>query len=192
MACASCLNEHCDGCDPANYAVFDAAQLDNTLIGSLTCAVDNLRNLYTILGVRSYQVRLIWTRWSGGARGYGTEVIAREEIILPTPLVSDLKTVRVDQEAYGAIETGEVVVSEISARYTEAELRGLSRVVAPGNELPPDINFFWEVFYPGSDGDGVRRRFTPKSAPNSDPMNFQWTIRLVKQSEDRVTSGALS
>lgn len=192
MACKSCSNDWCSGCDPSRYAVFDAAQLENTLVGSLTCTVDNLRNLYTTLGARSYQVRLVWTRWSGGARGYGTEMLAHEEVLVPTPLVGDLKTVRVDQEAYGSIETGELTVSEISARYTEAELRGLSRVVAPGVELPPDINFFWEIFYPAVDGDGVRRRFTPKSAPNHDPLNFQWTIRLVKQSEDRGVNGALS
>ena len=165
--------------------------LSNTLISSLTCVVDSVRDLYTSLGARNYRVSLVWTRWSGGERGRGVEVVALEEAILPTPNVSSLKTVRVENEQIGVLEQGEVVVSQISPRYTEAELLGLSRFTAPGNQLPEDVNFYWEIFYPGTDGDGVRRRFTPKSAPNSDPTAFEWTIRLVRQSEDRTTSGEI-
>lgn len=190
MACTACKVSPCT-CPEGGYTEVTKASLTSTLISSLTCVVDATRDLYTSLGARNYRVALIWTRWSGGERGRGVEVVALEEAILPTPNVSDLKTVRIEVEQVGSLEQGEVTVSQISPRYTEAELLGLSRFTIPGDQLPEDMNFYWEIFYPGTDGDGVRRRFTPKSAPNSNPTKFEWAIRLVRQSEDRTTSGEI-
>jgi hypothetical protein len=190
MACNSCKVGPCT-CNPEGYAKLSAQEGADTLIGSLTCVVDSIRNLYTTFGARTYQVQLVWTRWSGGERGSGCESVVLAEPILPTPLVSNLKALRVELESIGSMEEGGVIVSQISPRYTEAELQGFSRFVVPGNPLPDDMSFYWEIFYPGTDGDGVRRRFVPKSAPNSDPTAFEWSISLTRQSEDRTTLGEI-
>jgi hypothetical protein len=113
------------------------------------------------------------------------------ERLLPTPQIADLVTIYKDVESIGTIEAGDVVISEISPRYTEDYLTGRDVVVPPGTPIPEDVNFYWEVLYPEADGTGIRRRFTPKTAPNSDPTGFQWTVKLTRQMEDRTRSGEI-
>lgn len=165
------------------------ATLQNSLAASLTCAVDSVRDLYTSLGVRNYRVSLVWTRWSGGERGVGAEYVVCEETILPTPLVSDLKALQVEVSEIGSDEDGQITVSQISPRYTELTLMGQGKLSAPGEEIPEDVQFYWEIFYPQKDGGGLRRRMTPKSAPNYHATKFEWTINLLKQEDNRTAAG---
>lgn len=161
------------------------------MLSSLVCTADKIRDLYTKLGARPDQVFLVWTRWSGGERGIGTEQVACTIRLLPTPLVSDASYIRRETESAGVIEDGRVRVSEISLRYSEDLLIGRGGVVPNGESIPDDVDFFWEVFYMQEDGTGIRRRFTVGSAPNADQLNFEWSIFLNKAIDDRTRYGEL-
>jgi len=172
-----------------SFTVLSGAQYQRSLVFSLTPCVDSLRDLYTCLGARAYQVSLIWTRWSGGERGVGVEELVRRELVLPTPKVAELSSLRRDLQSIGVDEVGSLRVSEISPRYNEDKLIGLSD---DGDPIPEDQNFYWEIeFVRPPPGLGVRRRFTPKSTPSYDPLRFQWSIDLLRASEERLRSGAI-
>lgn len=182
VCCASCGSQVCQ-CDPT---VLEGPEIGCTLVSSLAGTVDCVRDLYTSLGARPYQVMLVWTSWSGGARGRGVEEVVREELILPTPKISDLTDLRRDLSSVGTDESGSIRVTEISPKYTEDYLLGRSD---DGAAIAADQNFYWEVRFPRVDGLGVRRRFVPKSAPSLDALAFQWKISLLKASEDRMRTG---
>ncbi len=91
----------------------------------------------------------------------------------------------------GSEEIGNLRVSQISPRFNEDILVGQDLIVARGVDIPADVNFYWEVFFPQTGADGIRRRFTPKSAPSLKPTAFEWTIDLMRASEDRTRSGEL-
>ncbi len=160
--------------------------ISQTVIASLTPCVDKIRDLYTQLGARPYHVNLVHTQWSGGERGVGVEEVIDECPILPTPRVADLSAVNKQLLSVGLEEAGDIRVSEISPRFTEDQLMGISE---DGTPVPGDQNFYWEIFFPRADGPGVRRRFTPKAVPNYNPTRFQWWIDLVKAYEDRTRQG---
>jgi len=161
-----------------------------TLIDMLTPTVDCLRDLMTQLGARQYEVSLVWTRWSGGERGVGDESLVRALPMLPTPLVSDLdSTLRRELVSIGMNEGGNLRVSELSPRLNEDLLLGRAIIGPLGSEIPADVSFYWEVFFPRVGSAGVRRRFFPRSPPNKNPTRFQWSIDLMKQDEDRGRDG---
>jgi hypothetical protein len=160
--------------------------ISGSLIASLTPCVDAIRDINTQIGARPYQVMLVWTRWSGGDRGVGVEEAIREELILPTPKLADMASLSRDLSSVGVDEVGSVRISEISARYTEDYLVGRCD---DGSAIAEDQNFYWEIRFPRADGCGMRRRFVPKSAPSLEATKFQWTISLLKASEDRMRSG---
>jgi hypothetical protein len=162
--------------------------MSQSLIASLAPCIDQLRDVATQLGARPYQVLLVWTRWAGGERGVGVEEIIRTEALLPTPKIADVAGLSRALQPIGIDEVGSVTVTEISTRYTEDFLLGLG---VGGTPIPEDQNFFWEVHYPRPDGGGVRRRFTPKSAPSYSATRFQWSITLLRASEDRTRAGML-
>lgn len=184
--CSSCGFNPCRcGC---GFTTLEGPAIGRTLIASLTGCVDQIRDLNTCLGARPYQVSLIWTRWSGGERGAGIEEIIRREPILPTPKLDDMAKVRRELQMIGMEELGFIRISEISPRYTEDFLMGLSD---DGRPIPEDQNFFWEVHFPRADGPGPRRRFFPKAVPSYMATKFQWHIDLLKASEDRTRDGEL-
>ncbi len=158
------------------------------LVSSLTSTVDCIRNIATELGARPYQVRLVWTRWTGGKRGEGLEEIVREEAILPTPLVADLQGISLQVQAIGVVESGDVKVTEISPRFTEDYLSGRG---ADGTPIPKDQNFYWEVRSTRPDQLQARRRFRLSAAPTLDAENFQWKATLTKVAEDRMRNGGV-
>lgn len=159
-----------------------------TLVASLVPCVDHIRDLYTSLGARVYEVALIHTRWTGGERGVGSEEVISDVPLLPTPRVSDLSAVQYQTYSLGGVEQGAINVSEISPRYTEDELMGR---LPQGGEIPLDQNFYWELRVPVSPGEsGERRRFVPVSIPGLDPLRFQWMITLVRAQQDRSRSGS--
>jgi len=182
MACASCGTQACR-CDST---VLEGAAINRTLVASLGPVVDCVRDMYTTLGARPYQVMLVWTAWSGGKRGRGVECVYREEAVLPTPQISDISDLSRELSAVGVDESGSVRVSQISTKYTEDYLIGRSD---DGSKIPEDQNFYWEIRFPRADGKGPRRRFIPQAAPTLDAMAFQWKISLLKVSEDRMRDG---
>lgn len=157
-----------------------------SLIESLGCAVDAIRNIKTQLGARQYEVWLVWSRWTGGERGAGEEYVFREVQLLPTPKVQDLAAVRQIAESLGRIEEGDIEIAELSPKLSEGELLGLIDDFEPGE----DVNFYWEVLSPPREGQrAIRRRFFPTSAPVYEPTKFQWRIRLVRAHGDRTPRG---
>lgn len=198
MACIACQNlsgqtlppipvappnaQVCACCGQA-FTVLQGTAIDQTVIASLTGAVDLIRDIKTQLGARPYTVALIWTRWSGGERGLGMEEVTRVVPVLPTPKVSDLTSVGTSVTPVGTEEEGGIRVTEISPRFTEDTLNGIDD---DGTPVPQDQNFYWEIVFLRSDGPGVRRRFTPKGTPSYNPLKFGWTVDLQKQYDDRA------
>lgn len=167
------------GCDN-KYTELIGIDADQTLVKKLSPCVDRIRDLYTKLGARAYEVLLITTRWTGGKRGVGVEEIHNTKKLLPTPKVSDLKELDSLLTAIGARETGGVLVNQISSNYTEDELKGIG--------TQDDENFYWEIRQMSS-GSTIRRRFLPDTAPNYNPLKFEWSVRLTKAVENRLRSG---
>ena len=162
--------------------------LGGTLAQKLIPIADNVRNLYTRFGLRTYKVRIVRVRWSGGKRGRGVAHVSSTLDILPTPRVQDLSALTEVLEPIGVDESGVLTVSEISGRYTDDQLRYLSD---DGDQPGPDEEVFYEIEYPQPDGYGgdVIRRFTLRGAPDYSASRYQWTIRLERSQEDRTRQG---
>jgi hypothetical protein len=163
--------------------------LCGTLARGVIPVVDRLRNLYTTFGLRPYVVTLVKTRWSGGRRSVGVELLVDNPVaLLPTPLLSDLTAVAHVVTPVGLDEFGGVLLSEVSGSYTEDFLRGHD---GEGRPVQPDEQFYYEVEFPppceGRDGD--RRRFVMKGAPMYFADRFQWTIQLERARMDRTRAG---
>ena len=156
------------------------------VVGQLTNCVDGVRDIYTQLGARTYEVRLVWSRWTGGERGVGEEYVFHEELIQPTPLIADLAALDRELTQVGLAELGKLRVTQISPRYTERTLLGQLNEVA----LTPDTSFYWEVSRPAHEGErAVRRRFFPASPPSYKATDFDWSIVLVRAHGDRLPDG---
>ena len=121
--------------------------------------------------------------WEGGAS------VISEEVILPNPKVVNYDAVTQFIEPVGANEQGDIEVIQIPTRYTEEQLLGKS---ADGEEIPIDIEFFWEIEFPRPDGGpSQKRRFVPRGLPTYKPGSLQWTIRLTKANDDRIFDGSV-
>lgn len=184
--CSSCGFKQCKCC--GDFTVLEGPAIANRLVPALTGVADTIRNIATCLGARPYQVALIWTQWSEGERFGGTEQVLKREFLLPTPFVEDINPVRQDLQPIGIVEDGVVRVTQISPRYTEDYLMGRD---AEGRPIPSDISFFWEIAIPRPNNSGVRRRFTPKSAPALFATDFEWRIDLLRAQQDRARNGDL-
>jgi len=162
-------------------------QANKTLARQLIPVADRIRDLFVRFGTRPYKVRVVRVRWSAGRRGVGAPVIEREMDILPTPLVQDLSTLTEIVQPVGLDEVGSVLLSEVSGRFTDEELRFLDK---DGTPPGPDEEVFYEIEFPRPDGKpGDRRRFYIRSAPFYQATNFQWNLRLEKTHEDRDRRG---
>jgi len=170
------------------FTVLRDDQYAKTLAGRLIGPVDLLRDLLTRAGLRPYIVRLVWTRWSEGQRGYGTEEVAREEVLLPTPKIAPLDSLDAQQFSIGAEEIGDIMLEQISARYTEDFILGRNAV---GDPIAEDEEFYYEVEFPQENGvfPGIRRRFVLSGAPNRSAGQFQWKVMLRKAVENRQRDG---
>ena len=188
--CAGALDAGgcCSTCGANEFTLVTPEQIQTTLVASLTGVVDSITDLYTQFGVRQYRISLVWTRWVGGERGVGQEIVLKECPILPTPSISDLINIETQVLSIGTQEVGELTVDEISPRYNEDLLRGQDIVVRRGDPLPDDISFYYEITFP-TPGGAQRRRFVPNSAPNKAPDDFAWSIKLVRAAEDRSREG---
>lgn len=157
------------------------------LSAALAPAVDFARDMQTRLGLRTYEVALVWTRWSGGERHRGEEYLLRYTPLLPTPRVSTLTELKREPTSAGLLELGELRVSELSPRLDEFTLRG----GYDGAPTPPDVSFYWEVSTPLSTPI-ARRRFTLSSAPSYDAENLEWVVKLARTYPDRTDDPALA
>lgn len=195
-----------------------------SLVECLIECADDIRQLHTDFGGRAYGVWLVWTQWTADMNGDGlvteaetlvddnTVGAGRQEIlielpILPVPEVSTLDGVRRDLDVTGNTERGGILVTEISAGYSEDVLRGLLPELvdpsAPGT-LRDGLQFYYEIRELreaghvnfgtaqcdiGPMGLPVRRKFVLDGVPDRDPYNFQWTISLMRADGERQRDG---
>lgn len=151
--------------------------------------VDKARDLATRLGVRPYAVRLVSTRWSGGYRGQGVEVLEAAVDILPTPRLVAIDALTRSPSKIGLLEAGIIELQSISGDYTEDQLTGLTD---GGQADDPAVQVWWEIEFIRADGGpSLRRRFTPSSAPYYDAAALGWRVQLQFAHEARDGQGAL-
>ena len=160
VICQFCQQKHPCRCGVDRFTLVTTEQFEKTLVHDLTPVVDFCNDLNTFLGERQYRVSLIWTRWSGGVRNVGFETIEVDFPLLPTPMISDLKNVGLELTPIGINESGGLFVSGLSARFSEALLLGRDLIVRAGDEIPEDVSFYWELWFPANMKPGERRRFT--------------------------------
>jgi len=177
-------------CGPTRFSQLNGMDLSKTLGRRLINTVDRLRDIPVRFGLRPYEVHVVRTRWTGGERGVGYEVVIFDEAVLPTPLITSLDGVSRVVNIVGLDEIGSVRLEQVSGRYAEGYLSGTDE---NGNPPDPDTNFYYEVQFPtpGTITDGApRRRFFPSSAPSYDASRFQWSLSLERSHVDRLNDGS--
>lgn len=147
------------------------AQASRTLAHRLAPRIDRLRQISTRLGVRPYNVNLVWGRWNGRARGEGVFSVIKSIPLLPNPKVEDLSAIALDPRSAGVLPVGSVRLTEISATYTHDMLIGLWVPTQPTDRLPENVEFFYELV---EDGRGLDLNIgemstagTPTSCPTT-------------------------
>ncbi len=169
------------------FTKVSAQQITNSLARKFIPLADSLRDLLTSFGVRQHIVRIVRIHWSGATRGVGTPQVAMEMVLEPTPKISDLSTLTEIIQPIGMDEVGAIVLSNVSGRYTEEQLRGFD---PDGTEIPPMDEVFYEIEFPRVDNlPTVKRRFELRSAPYYKPGSLQWMLRLEKSNDDRERNG---
>lgn len=166
-------------------------QARRTVAARATRIVDRARQLEVDAGVRPYNVFLVWSVWSGGARGKGVERIAARVPIVPNPTL-DLTGLSRELTAAGYSESGTVRLDEISAAYSSDELSGyLSPRLCQLHDLeevPQPYDFYYEVAEDGRNDDlAARRKFQVAGPPSRNA--FDWTIRIERMSVDNQRGG---
>lgn len=162
----------------------------DTLTGGLVPIIDDVRQIYTDLGVHVYRVFLVHVQWSGARVGEGTPIeIARREI-LPAPRVRAMDGVTAVLRSFGLTEEGSIMVDRISAKYTEDDLAGHTPdMVDPvkSRTSRSNVEFFYEVAENrASTPASPRRRFVPTAAPHLSRDALQWRVTLTKQDYNRA------
>ena len=171
----------------AKFTLVTGPEIKRTLARRFVPLADNLRDLLTKFGLRTYRVTLVTIQWSGGERGVGTPTVVKEEPILPTPKISDISGITEVVQPIGLDELGQIFISGISGRYTEDQLMGRSEL---GGDIPNDTEFFYEIEFPNVDGSPApKRRFFPRGVPKYEAGRLAWTVRLEKSHDDRDRSG---
>ena len=98
-------------------SVINSGRLADALVG----VVDEVRSLvHAELGTRPHRVWLVRQTWSGVMAGDGSPTRTEVEL-LPPPKVTYL-ALRADLRPAGREEEGDVLLTEVSLRYAEAEL----------------------------------------------------------------------
>lgn len=162
-------------------------QAQGTLVHDFIELADDLRDMLTEFGLRTYRVQVVRIQWTGGKRGKGTAVVTEETLLLPTPKISDLNEVlQANLQSVGLNESGTLELTQISGTYTEEQLRGFS---SAGDDIPPDEEFFYEIEFFPQEGPAVKRRFYPASPPAYHPGKLQWSLRLTRSNADRPRTG---
>ncbi len=150
-----------------------------SLVEDLGDVVDDARQLLTDFGLRPYRVFSVVVRWTGGAVGKGSPQVLSEREFLPTPNVVFLGkggSLGKRMTEGGTSERGEVLMTELSPRYTEDDINSLFC----RQPLPSTDEGFVEVRMDERDGQTIRRRFFPL-VPYRRAAKFDWAVRLRKQ-----------
>ena len=173
-------------------------QEPGTLAGRLVNVVDTCRNIKAMLGVSIYRVFLVHGYWTGAGgrrgRGAGKLVITSRVEIVPIPRVRDLNAVRRVANPMGTTEEGDIIVDQISARYTEDDLTGKTPdLIDPGTPRTDrrSMVFWYEVQEnrPSSPVPPPRRFSPPTATPMLTRGGLQWTVVLTKQGYDAGRTG---
>jgi len=171
-------------------------EVGRTLTARMGPIIDRLRQLHTSFGLRPYRVFLVHVAWSGSRRGDGgaTEISRRE--ILPTPLVIDMSSVNEIIRATGNTEEGGIKIVEISSKYSQDDLMGVTLDLQDPALLltgKRNVEFFWEVVENRPrNPKPSRRRFVPNAAPELSRDTFDWRVNLTRQAgEGNRDTGAL-
>jgi hypothetical protein len=169
-------------------------QTPDTLGSDLVDVVDDIRAIAADLGLRPYRVFLMHARWTGGERGAGKLLLVAEREIVPPPRVQDVSGMAMVLRSTGVTEEGDVKVDEVSARFSEDDLVGLTPdMVDPQDprRLRPDVEFFYEMRESRDTArPTVRRRFVLANTPSLSRDGMQWTISLLRQDGDRMRDGS--
>lgn len=170
----------------SRFTTVTTRQAKATLARDFVDLADDLRDMLTQFGLRTYKVSMIRLQWSGGRRGRGAPIIVSEEALLPTPKISSLDALTELVQPVGVDELGAIELTQISGRYTEEQLTGKG---VDGSPIPPNEEFFYEIeFFPQA-GPSKKRRFQTKTAPNYFPGKLQWVLRLEKANDNRALNG---
>lgn len=165
-----------------------------TLAHRLASRVDRVRQLSTRFGVRSRRLFLVWTRYTGHERGEGEEQVLRRVEILPTPKVSELTAITMQQFSLGILPVGSVRVTNISAQFAEEELLGKVPPAAEpsdGNHVREPFDFYYEMVEDQRESAApARAKFRLYGNPTRDEGNVSWTIVLERVSEDARRDGS--
>lgn len=194
-----------------------------TLGEDLVQTADDIRQLYTDFGLRPYKIFQVWIGWTldenddgvvSGVElllgevevGAGRPVLLCERELLPTPAIQ-VGGVSKRLDVTGDTESGGLLVTQISPRFSEDELVGLVypyRDEARPNTLKAGIDFFYEVrenrppgfvdpgyqgFQPPQELQPTRRRFRVNQAPSRETDAFQWTLGLERADGERSRDG---
>lgn len=198
----------------ARFTTLTADEASRTLVARLQPRVDRLRDIPTRFGLSPYNTYLVWTRWSGGERGEGTERILKRTQILPSPRVEDLTGISLQLFSAGTIPVGSVRVTRISGSYAQDVLMGLtvppdplgsrasfiagkgkvdpSALSVAADEVVDPYEFFYEIVEDGRSNQGRearRTRFRPLSNPFRRASEMDWSILLERVSEDMQRDG---
>lgn len=148
--------------------------------------VDDLRQIYTDLGMRPYRVFSVLAEWSGRKVGVGTVRVLREVEFLPTPLLIDLEGVKTRPRNAGKVEEGTAWLTEISPRLTEDQVLALA---SPG-PLPAGLETYLEIRLDARDGQTKRRRYNVSGVPVRRAEQFDWKVQLTRARPDRERNGS--
>lgn len=151
-------------------AVLSSSVLVDSLVPDV---IDGLReSLHPDFGVRAYRVYRILRTWGGQRPGEGIMTdVARE--MRPQPLVHVWGGRRFEQAECGIEELGEVMLTEVSLTYTEAQLTG-------GGLLAMNQEIF--IGITEAHGQGTARKlFIHAKPPYIDRVkNMGWQLWLSK------------
>jgi hypothetical protein len=147
--------------------------------------VDELRQIYTDMGLRPYRIVSVLAEWSGRKVGVGTVRIVREREYLPTPKL-DLGGTRTTPRNAGKVEEGGAWLTEVSPRLTEDEVLNLA---APDG-LGAGQECYLEARIDGRDGSTRRRRYNVSGVPERRAGEFDWKVKLTRARADRTRAGA--
>jgi hypothetical protein len=171
----------------AKFTEVTTQQAKATLARDFVGLADDLRDMLTQFGLRTYAVRTVRIQWSGGKRGRGSPVVIAEDAVLPTPKLATFDGMQELAQSIGISEVGSIELTQVSGRYSEEQIRGFSDV---GDPIPPDQEFFYEIeFFPNDNGPSRKRRFNVKSAPTYYPGKLQWQVRLERSNDERARNG---
>lgn len=158
-------------------------QAAQTLAHRFAGRADRLRQLNTKFGIRPYRVFLVWRSSQGQEYGTGNEQVERRVEILPAPKVKQNLTLTL--MSGGIVPMGSVVLTEVSAKFSENELTG--KVVPDTNEvtIPQPYEFHYEVVEDGRDGSIPKvGYYRPLANPTREAGNVHWTLTLAPVSEE--------